>query len=78
MNVIVRKKKNTDGTTSLRLDIYHSGKRWYEPLQNVKLSPSSNLNDREYSTILLLTDLPSAPILAIQMGTGNFDNKINY
>lgn len=43
MGVALRKKKNADNTTSLYLDIYHSGKRSYEFLKQLKLitKPSS-------------------------------------
>lgn len=37
MSVKLREKVNKDNTTSLYLDIYHSGKRHYEFLQNLKL-----------------------------------------
>jgi integrase/recombinase XerD len=37
MSVILRKRKNSDGTTSLLLDIYHNGKRQYEFLKELKL-----------------------------------------
>ena len=47
MSVILRKRKNADGSTSLRLDIYHNGQRTIETLKNLKLSKVSNLIDRE-------------------------------
>ena len=47
MSVTLRKRKNADGTTSLRLDIYHNGIRIYERLDHLKLSKPSNLVDRE-------------------------------
>jgi hypothetical protein len=37
MSITVRTRINSDGTSSLRLDIYHNGKRWIETLQNIKL-----------------------------------------
>ena len=37
MSVKLRKRKNADNTTSLILDIYHSGKRSYEFLKHLKL-----------------------------------------
>jgi len=46
MSVILRKKKNKDGSTSLYLDIYSDGKRKYEFLKNLKLSKPSNPADR--------------------------------
>ncbi|MBC7914055.1 MAG: site-specific integrase [Pyrinomonadaceae bacterium] len=50
MSVKLRKRKNKDGTTSLRLDIYKDGKRSYELLSNLQLSKG----DREANKELLL------------------------
>lgn len=47
MSVTLRKRKNSDGTTSLLLDIYHQGKRRYEFLKELKLAKPSNLKDRQ-------------------------------
>lgn len=47
MSVTLRKRKNADGTTTLRLDIYHNGQRTVETLKNLKLAKPSNLLDRE-------------------------------
>lgn len=47
MSVTLRKRKNSDGTTSLLLDIYHNGTRRYEFLKELKLSKPSNLVDRQ-------------------------------
>ncbi len=51
MSVILRKRKNSDGTTSLLLDVYHSGKRSYEFLKDIKLlkpqSPLDRLENRD-------------------------------
>ncbi|MBS1584506.1 MAG: site-specific integrase [Bacteroidetes bacterium] len=43
MSVKLRKRKNSDSTTTLYLDIYHNGKRYYEFLKHLKLilKPSS-------------------------------------
>jgi hypothetical protein len=46
MSVILRKPKNTDGTTTLRLDIDPDGKRSVETLKHLKLAKPSNLLDR--------------------------------
>lgn len=47
MGVALRKKKNTDNTTSLYLDIYHNGRRKYEFLQQLKLvTKPSTAKDR--------------------------------
>lgn len=47
MSVILRKRKNADGSTSLRLDIYNNGQRTIETLKHLQLSKPSNLLDRE-------------------------------
>jgi len=47
MSVKLRKRKNTDGTTSLRLDIYHNGKHTIETLKHLQLTKQSNPKDRE-------------------------------
>ncbi|MEO6977848.1 MAG: site-specific integrase [Mucilaginibacter sp.] len=46
MSVTLRKRKNTDGSISLLLDIYHDGKRSYEFLKSLKLDKPANLTDR--------------------------------
>jgi integrase/recombinase XerD len=53
MSVILRKRKNADGTTSLRLDIYHNGMRTIETLKHLKLAKPSNVKDREENKELL-------------------------
>ena len=47
MSVLLRKRKNADGTISLRLDIYNNGQRTIETLKHLKLKKVSNLVDRE-------------------------------
>ena len=47
MSVILRKRKNRDGTTSLLLDIYHNSKRHYEFLKELKLIKPQTAFDRE-------------------------------
>ena len=39
MSITLRQRKNADGTTSFRLDIFYNGKRTIETLKNVKLTP---------------------------------------
>ncbi len=53
MSVKLRKEKNADGTTRLRLDIYHNGQRYFETLRNLKLAKPSNTLDRENNKDLL-------------------------
>ena len=38
MSVVLRKRKNADGSTTLRLDIYKDGQRTVETLKHLKLS----------------------------------------
>ena len=47
MSVKLRKRKNSDGTISLYLDIYEAGKRDYEFLNHLKLQKPSNPADRQ-------------------------------
>src|SRR4051812_8732214 len=47
MSVTLRKRKNADGTTSLRLDIYTDGKHKIETLKHLQLNKTSNILDRE-------------------------------
>lgn len=53
MSVTLRKRKNADGTTSLRLDIFYEGKRTIETLKHLKLAKPSNIKDREENKELL-------------------------
>lgn len=47
MSVLLRKRKNADGSTSLRLDIYNNGQRTIETLKHLRLVKVSNAMDRE-------------------------------
>ncbi len=47
MSVILRKRKNANGTTSLRLDISHEGKRWPETLKQLQLVKPTSPAARE-------------------------------
>jgi integrase/recombinase XerD len=47
MSVTLRKRKNSDGSISLLLDIYHDGKRSYEFLKDLKLTKPANPADRQ-------------------------------
>jgi len=47
MGVTLTKRKNKDGTTSLRLVIWHNGKRWIETLKMLQLAKPTTLLDRE-------------------------------
>lgn len=47
MSVTLRKRLNADKSTTLRLDIYHNGKRWIETLKHLKIVKAANVADRE-------------------------------
>jgi len=52
MSVKLRERENSDNTTTLMLDIYHNGKRYYEFLKHLKLitkptSPVDRLKNKE-------------------------------
>ena len=47
MSVTLRKKANSDGSTSLYLDIYQNKKRYKEYLKDCKLTKSSTPLDRK-------------------------------
>lgn len=47
MSVTLRKRKNSDGSTSLILDIYQDGKRSYEFLKHLRLSKPGSPADRQ-------------------------------
>ncbi len=47
MSVTLRKRKNSDGTISLILDIYNNGNRRYEFLKHLKLCKPKNPADRQ-------------------------------
>jgi len=49
MSVKLRKRKNSDGTTSLRLDIYNNGERTIETLKQLQLVKAATLLDREHN-----------------------------
>lgn len=47
MSVLLRKRKNADGSISLRLDIYKNGERSIETLKHLKLKKVFNVVDRD-------------------------------
>jgi len=49
MSVVLRKRKNPNGTISIRLDIHHNGQRVWETLSNLKLSKVANATDRAHN-----------------------------
>lgn len=53
MSVKLRKRKNQDGTVTLRLDIYNNRQRYFETLKNLKLEKVNNAAARERNKELL-------------------------
>jgi len=49
MSVVLRKRKNKNGTITLRLDIHSNGKRWVETLSKLQLCKPTNPADREFN-----------------------------
>lgn len=47
MGVHLRERKNQDGSTTLYMDIYHNGRRYYEFLDHLKLKLPKNPIERE-------------------------------
>ncbi|MFP5041900.1 tyrosine-type recombinase/integrase [Parasediminibacterium sp. JCM 36343] len=73
MSVTLRKRKNADGTTTLRLDIYHNGQRKVETLKHLQLAKPSNLADREANK----TNLQLAQKIAIERAAQLEANNYN-
>jgi integrase len=49
MSIVLRKRKNINGTTTLVLDIHHNGKRYRERLSHLQLCKPANAADREFN-----------------------------
>ena len=47
MGITLRKKVNVDGSTSLRMDIIHNGKRWNETIKALRLVKPTSPTDRQ-------------------------------
>jgi integrase/recombinase XerD len=73
MSVILRKRKNANGTTSLRLDIYHNGERTIETLKHLQLAKPSNLNDREANKELLRKAEEIALVRKVELESNNYN-----
>ena len=72
MSVILRKRKNSDGTVTLRLDIYHNGQRTVETLKHLKLSKPSNPADREQNKARLKQADEIAVTRAAELEANNY------
>lgn len=75
MSVILRKRKNANGTTTLMLVIYHDGKRSYERLNHLQLAKPSNLLDRESNKELLQSAETIRLARTIELENTNYDLK---
>src|SRR5947207_2805166 len=73
MSVILRKRKNSDGSTTLRLDIYHNGQRIVETLKHLKLSKPSSLLDREQNKERLKQAEEIAVYRAAELEANNYN-----
>ena len=73
MSVTLRKRKNADGTTTLRLDIYHNGQRKVETLKHLQLAKPSNLADREANKNNLQLAQKIAVERAAQLEANNYN-----
>lgn len=77
MSVKLRKRKNADGTTSLRLDIYKDGKRIIETLKHLQLEKPSNLAVKEYNKERLHQAQSIAVKRAAELEANNYDMEID-
>ena len=72
MSVTLRKRKNSDGTITLRLDIYHNGQRSVETLKHLRLAKPANLLDREQNKKRLLQADEIAVSRAAELEADNY------
>src|SRR5665647_540212 len=73
MSVILRKRKNANGTISLRLDIFHNGERKIETLKHLQLAKPSTLLDREQNKKKLLQAEEIAVTRAAELQASNYN-----
>ncbi len=78
MSVNLRKRKNADGTISLRLDIYKNGKRSIETLKHLQLAKPSNLSDRESNKEKLRQAEAIAVKRAAELEANNYDMELDH
>ncbi len=77
MSVKLRKRKNGDGTISLRLDIYKDGRRIIETLKHLQLAKQSNLVDRENNKEKLRQAEAIAIQRAAELEANNYDMDLD-
>lgn len=73
MSVKLRKRKNADGTVSLRLDIYKDGRRIIETLKHLQLAKPSNIADRESNKEKIQQAEAIAVKRAAELEANNYD-----
>jgi site-specific recombinase XerD len=73
MPVYLRKRKNSDGSTSLLLDVWHHGKRSYEFLKECKLSNSKNPIAKQEDKKKLALAEQIRNKRALQLQSGEYD-----
>lgn len=72
MSVKLRKRNNPNGTTSLRLDIYHNQRRWYETLKHLKLDKPTTPLIRAQNKDKLRQAQAIAVARAAELEAGNY------
>lgn len=77
MSVKLRKRKNADGTTSLRLDIYKHGKHTIETLKHLQLDKPSNIADRENNKEKLKQAEAITVKRAAELEANNYDMDVD-
>ena len=77
MSVTLRKRKNHDGTTSLRLDIYRDGRRTIETLKHLQLSKPSSMDDRASNKEKLRLAEAIAIKRAADLEANNYDIELD-
>jgi len=77
MSVKLRKRKNADGTISLRLDIYKDGRRTIETLKHLQLEKPSNIADRESNKEKMKQAEAIAVKRAAELEANNYDMDID-
>ena len=73
MPVYLRKRKNSDGSTSLLLDVWHNSKRSYEFLKECKLSNSKNPIAKQEDKKKLALAEQIRNKRALQLQSGEYD-----
>lgn len=73
MSLILRKRKNTIGSTSLRFDIYKDSKHTIETLKHLRLAKPLNLQDQESNKSLMQQAEPIRISRAVELEGKNYN-----